>query len=199
LSLRAYFDPIRVAGTLEARVVELAEALTERTRQLEAIHTVTAAVIGEPNMRVVFSLISQRAADLVGAAAATVRLWDDKDQVLIPVAWHGVGDWMRERVLRPGEGISGRVARRRQAMIVNNYRTSPYASPTIQESGMTAVLAEPLVYRGRLLGVLTVAHREGGRTFTERDRERLALFVAHTAIVTHEARAAILAAVPRGE
>jgi GAF domain-containing protein len=199
LSLLAYFYPMRAARGLERRVDTLTATLAGLTRQLDAVQAVTDAVLREPNARVALTVVSQRATELLGAAAASVRLWDDTEHVLIPVAWYGVGDWMRERVLRLGEGISGRVARRREGMIVNNYRTSPYASPALQEAGMSAVLAEPLLYRERLLGVLTVAHREVGRTFTAQDRERFALFVAQTTIAVQQARAAILAAVPRAE
>jgi putative methionine-R-sulfoxide reductase with GAF domain len=199
LSLLAYFYPISAARSLEARVNTLTETLAERSQQLDALRAVTEAIMREPNVRVVFTVVSQHATALTGAAAASVRLWDDAEQILIPVAWYGVGDWMRERVLRLGEGISGRAARRREGMIVNNYRTSPYAIPVVQEAGISAVLAEPLLYRERLLGVLTVAHREVGRIFTEEDRARLALFVAHTTIVMQQARPAILAAVPRAE
>jgi putative methionine-R-sulfoxide reductase with GAF domain len=183
LALVAYLYPIKVVNKLEAHIEDLVAALNERTQQLEAVRTVAVEISREPDLKAVFHLISQRSAELVGAVSGTVWLWDRKAQVLIPVAWHGVGDWMREWRLRLGEGISGRVAQRREGLIINDFRTSPYASPRVLErTAITAVLAEPLLYRDRLLGVLTVHHQEVGRTFTERDREILTLFVAQAAV-----------------
>ncbi|HSB79974.1 MAG TPA: GAF domain-containing protein [Candidatus Methylomirabilis sp.] len=183
LALVAYLYPIKVVKRLEAHIDDLVDALEERTRQLEAVRAVAIEITREPDFTTVFKLISQRAGELVGAVSGTVWLWDDKVHLLVPVAWHGVGDWMREWRLRLGEGISGRVAQLREGLIINDFRTSPYASSVILErTGITAVLAEPLLYRDRLLGVLTVHHQEAGKTFSERDREILTLFAAQAAV-----------------
>ena len=44
-----------------------------------------------------------------------------------------------------------------------------------KEYGITAILAEPLLYHDRLLGVIVLGQQETARSFTEADRECLAL------------------------
>jgi signal transduction histidine kinase/CheY-like chemotaxis protein len=74
-------------------------------------------------------------------------------------------------------------------MIVNDYRTSPHAYPAaLQHTHITAVLAEPLLYRDRLVGVLLVHHEDQGRRFTEEDGETVRLFAAPAAIAIENAR-----------
>jgi GAF domain-containing protein len=77
-------------------------------------------------------------------------------------------------------------------MIVNEYQQSPYAMqtyvsylPYLQES---AIVAEPLLYHDRLVGVLLVGHAQPGRHFTPQDRELLAVLAAQAAVAIENAR-----------
>jgi PAS domain S-box-containing protein len=165
------------------------EALRVRTRQLEAIQAVTEEMARELDLNPLLELIHRRAAELVGARAGTVYLWDEAAQVLVPGTWHGHGDWVRTVSWRLGEGVAGVVAQRREAMIVNDYRGSPYVHPLILDrSKVTAVLAVPLLYRDRLLGVISLAYEDPRRSFTEEDRQLLTLFASPAAIAIENAR-----------
>ncbi|MEI8192197.1 MAG: GAF domain-containing protein, partial [candidate division NC10 bacterium] len=164
------------------------ERLLMRTRELEAVHAVTAEIARELDLATLLNLITRRAGELIGAESSTVWLWNEVDQVLTPGAWYGFGDWMKEWRLRLGEGVSGVVAERRQGLLVNDYNASPYTQPLVLgHTEITAMLAEPLLYRDKLLGVIRIAH-QGGRLFTEEDRRLLNLFAAQAAITIENAR-----------
>lgn len=165
------------------------EALVRRTRQLDAIRAVSFEISRELDLPTLLELINRRAAELVGATSGTVRLWDEQAGLLIPVAWHGLGEWMKDQSRRLGEGVAGTVAQRREGMIVNDYRASPYVHPAaLERPEITAVLGEPLVYRDHLLGVLTVGKYGHGSSFTEGDQELLRLFAIQAAIAIENAR-----------
>ncbi len=162
------------------------EALAKRTRQLEALREVTGEITQELDLTAVLRLITRQAEELVGGESGAIYLWDEAAQVLIPRAWHGLGDWVGEIRRRLDDGVTGIVAARRQGLIVNDYRNSPYRNPIyVERTGITAALAEPLLYRDRLLGVITVNRDENGYPFTEPDRQILSLF-AHQAAVAIE-------------
>ena len=165
------------------------EALATRTLKLEAVRAVTAEITQELDLPSLLALINRHAAKLVGAASSLIRLWDEHAEVLIPVAWLGLGDWIGTEVRRLGEAVSGTVAARREGLIVNDYQRSPYAIPAIlAHITITAVLAEPLLYRERLLGVLAVDRHAGAPPFTEQDRQFLGLFASQAAIAIENAR-----------
>src|SRR5574342_249902 len=106
-----------------------------------------------------------------------------------PRAPNGPGEWHREARLRLEEGLVGAVAARRQGLVVNDYRTSAYAVPFfLERTRTTAVVAEPLLYREQLLGVLGLDNEATGRPFTEADRQILALFAVQAAIAIHTAQ-----------
>ncbi|MBI2458221.1 MAG: GAF domain-containing protein, partial [candidate division NC10 bacterium] len=168
---------------------QAAQALVSRTKQIEGIRAVSEEILRELDLATVLTLIIQRAADLTGAGSGMVYLWDEEAQVLLPAAWHGGGEWREELRLRPGQGVAGTVALRREGMVVNDYRNSPYAQAiTLEHSQISTVLGEPLLSRDALVGVIVVDKEGDGAAFTAKDRETLALFAAQAAIAIENAR-----------
>ena len=166
------------------------ETLHNRTRQLETLRQVSTEIAHELDLSRLLGLIHRRAAELIGAKCGLLSLYDEAEGMFIPQSWEGHGDWMESLRLPPGEGITGTVGKNRRGMVVNEYRTSPYTRPAVLEhAAVTAVVAEPLIYRDRLVGVVTVDN-EGlpGRTFTEDDQAVLNLFAAQAAVAIENAR-----------
>ena len=165
------------------------EGLTRRTHQLEAIRNVNEEIARELDLTVLLELITQRAVDLVGAGDGTIRLWDEAEQTLVPKAWTRSSARRVLPLLRLGEGVAGTAAQRREGLIVNDFRASAYAVPAItQDSSHTAVLAEPLLYHDRLVGVISIDREPQMHPFTEEDRKLIALFAAQAAVAIENAR-----------
>jgi len=195
----ASISPVRSPDRRITHYVAVKEDITERkrmeeaarihTHQLEVIRSVTAEITRELELHALLTLITQRATELAGAASGGIYLWDEQACALVPHAYHGPGQ-LRERFPRRlGEGLVGSVAQARRGAIVNDYRTSPLAHRrTLETTEITAVLAEPLVYRDRLLGVLAVHHERGERRFGAADQDVLRLFAAQAAIAIENAR-----------
>ena len=160
-----------------------------RRRQVEGVRAVAAEILRELDLPTVLDLIQRRAMEMVGAASGAIWLWEEAEGVLVPRAWMGLGEWMAAVRNPLGEGVAGIVGQRRQGLIVNDYRDWRRALPVfLEQSAITASLGEPLLYQGRLLGVITVNDHGTGRCFTERDRETLALFAAQASIAIENAR-----------
>ena len=164
-------------------------ALATRTRQLEAIRAVSEEISRELDLTTLLALITRRAMELVGAASSATLLWDDANQALISRAWYGVADWMQEMHVKLGEGIIGTVAQHREGVVVHDDCHGPSANHLGRETpSVTALMAEPLLYRGHLLGVITLHNADTGKLFTEEVRELLALFAAQAAIAIENAQ-----------
>jgi PAS domain S-box-containing protein len=158
----------------------------ERQQQLEAVRTISTEITRELNLAAVLHLIARRLSELMGRGA--VWLWDDAGKMLAPHTSTGAEAW-QQQPLKLGEGLVGIVAERREGMIVNEYRSWPLARPTtLERSKITAVVAEPLVYRDRLVGVISLDNGDTARPFSEQDREILHLFGIQAAIAIENAR-----------
>ena len=163
--------------------------LQERMSQVEVLRALTAELTRELELTPLLELIVRRAAELVGVIWGGVYLWDTNQNLLIRRASYGLGQWQSEVQLRLGEGITGVAAQRQEGLIVNDYQQWPEASPLFQERPeLTAALAEPLFYRNRLLGVITLTNDGTGRIFTEEDRKLLMAFAAQASVAVHNAR-----------
>jgi C4-dicarboxylate-specific signal transduction histidine kinase len=168
---------------------EAEEALRRRTQQLEAVRVVSEEITRELNLTALLRLIIDRALGLVDAPAGVIYLWDRETEVLVPQAWLGYGDWIREVRLHLGEGVTGVAAQRQEGMIVNDYPSSHYALPFLRERmGATAALVEPLLYRGHLLGAITANRIAAQQEFTEKDQDILRLLAAQAVIAIENAR-----------
>ncbi len=164
-------------------------ALRERTRRLEAVQSVAVEVARERELRTLLQLIIERATQLVGVPSGTIYVWDDHEQVFVPRAWQARPAWIAERRVRFGEGAVGLAAERRASLIVNDLRTWPGAlKRLVEETPVAALLAEPILYQDRPVGVLVVSRETEGAGFGEQDQQQLSIFAAQAASAIDNAR-----------
>ncbi|HTX52072.1 MAG TPA: GAF domain-containing protein [Candidatus Baltobacteraceae bacterium] len=165
------------------------EAVLEHARRQEAVQVAIAEIARELDLDRLLSLVATRAVTMLDGAAAAVFLWDASAHVLVARAWLGPVAWVADLRIPLGEGVVGCVAERREGMLVHEYWTSPVAHPAVTAHVRGGdVLAEPLLARERLIGVLAVANLGSAPFFSERDRTTLALFAAHAATAIENAR-----------
>jgi signal transduction histidine kinase len=161
----------------------------DRTRRVEAIRAVTAEITRELDLGTLLNLIIERAIALVGSEHGRIWLWDEAEQLLMPKAPPQSEEFIHEVSVPLGETVVGTVAERGEGIIVNDYAASPLAHPVlVRRTLCAAIVAEPLLYRGRLLGVITAYDGTPGRVFTEDDRAVLTLFAGQAAIAIENAR-----------
>jgi PAS domain S-box-containing protein len=164
------------------------EGLAVRIAQMEAVCAVAEEIARELELPTLLQLIIRRAMDLLHADNSIIYLWDEATHTVITRAWCNFGEWLGDVRLRPGEGVVGTVVQRREGMIVNEYQQSPYALQAYLAYLPCAIVAEPLLYHDRLVGVLFVSHAQPGRHFTPQDRELLTVLAAQAAVAIENAR-----------
>ena len=180
---------IQAVADLAAVALDNARSLEreqQRRRQIEAVRAVTAELTRELDLPTLLDLILMRAGQIVACEATAVLLWDEASQTLIPTAWRGLGDWVSTTRFGLGDGAAGAAARLREGVVVEDYRAqAPSASAG---AGPTSVMAVPIVYQDRLIGVLT-ANRFGiSESFNRHDLELLEVFGTQAAVAIENAR-----------
>jgi len=160
-----------------------------RRKEVEAVQAVSEEIARELDLTVLMRVIHSRAAALAEADNGVVWLWDEAAQVLTPKSWQGFGPWLADVRMQPGEGVAGSVAARREGLMVNDFPTSPYATPFwLEHARHVAVLAEPLLYRERLVGVIAVSRNGPARPFQAENQRPLRLLASQAAIAIENAR-----------
>jgi signal transduction histidine kinase/DNA-binding response OmpR family regulator len=164
-------------------------ALRTRTAQLDTARIVSQELVREMDLARLLRLIGTRAAELLCAPLAGLFLWDPDTERLVPEICIG-DEWIPpDLTLRLGEDLTGLVARDSRGRIVNAYRSWAAAHPSmLRQTRIEAAVAEPLLYREALLGVLMVADSTAGRAFTDADAALLRLLADQAAIAIENAR-----------
>jgi K+-sensing histidine kinase KdpD len=158
-------------------------------RQLEAIREFSSDLSQELDLDRMLELATLGAVELLRAAFGALYLWDDSSQLLRRTSASGRARSFQLSSVRLGEGVTGAAAEQLTSIIVNDYANSDLALPAVTSDGpISASMAEPIVYQGRLLGVLTVAHDEPGRQFTQEEGQLLSIFAGHVAIAIENCR-----------
>ena len=167
----------RVALAVEHAQLYEAERAARReaeevTRRLEALQTISDAAMEHA-----------RLGDLLRALLMRIQEQMEVDNVaiLLPVAEggdlglysvRGPEEAVIGKVHVPiGEGVAGTIAARREPMIVENLAVVPVSNPFLREH-FTSLLGVPLLYEGRLVGVIHVDSVEP-RHFTEAESRLL--------------------------
>jgi GAF domain-containing protein len=185
----AYLSSFASQAAIAIENARLHEATVRRGEQLETIRAVSVEITRELDLSALLHLITERVIQVIGGGHSMIRLWDKAGQWLVPRAYTGSRTHWDDSRLHLGEGVAGTAAQRRQGMIVNDFRTSPYAIPLLTEGTThTAVLAEPLLFGDRLVGVLSIEREADQQPFAEQDRQILALFATQAAIAIENAR-----------
>ncbi len=88
-----------------------------------------------------------------------------------------------------GEGVLGRCAQTRRGALVNDYPTRPEAIAFGVALGLQHVIAEPLLTRDELIGVIMVSRRgKAAPPFSQDDSDALKRFAGLAALALHNAR-----------
>jgi PAS domain S-box-containing protein len=109
---------------------------------------------------------------LVGGTYGIVGRWNESDQSL-DLLVSTVPDWRTRRRVGSGVGISGLVVTLRAPVIIDDYQSFDKAIPDLVQTGIRAALAAPLLYEGRLLGVVTILTDRPDKRFTSEDSDVL--------------------------
>ena len=185
---RAFDEMVASLDRQHAEQQRATEELADWAQKLGVVQMVATEITRELDLDALLDLIIRRATSLVGAPLGGISLWDPEAEVLIPRAWRGYGPWMKDLRLKLGETTSGVAAQRREGLIVRPGEI-PGLPPIIrQHVRASSIMAEPILYQGRLVGTISVGHTEPGRVFGDKDQQVMRLFAAEAAVAIENAR-----------
>jgi PAS domain S-box-containing protein len=130
---------------------------TSRREQLEALATVQRDLSAELDLDRLLGLIVERAGRLF-EGAGFAYLVDEESQSLDGRVW-GRAEPESGAPFPATGGMVATCAGTRRGLLVNDYPAAAYALPGVVRLGVRHAMAQPLVSRDRLLGVLVVARR----------------------------------------
>lgn len=148
--------------------------LAKHNRTLGLLNRASRILTATLDVTQVLERLLQVATQIIGAAAASVWLWEDQvsNWLVCRAAFHpGNADRLVSQRVQKGQGIAGWVAQTGESAVVGNTNLDQRFTPKIDaQSGFTtdSLIAIPLTTRGKIIGVLEVVNKLEG-TFDDDD------------------------------
>ena len=165
------------------------EGLRRQHAYLAALHETALGLIGRLDLDDLLEAILKRAGQLLGTPHGFVYLVGPGEAHLERRLRAGAFSQLRDRRLKPGEGLAGKVWQTGQPLVVHDYDAWPGRSPNFPGNLIRAVAGVPLKSGSQVAGVLGMAYgAESGRAFGEDEVELLSRFAELAAIALDNAR-----------
>lgn len=130
------------------------ERAHRRVAELERLRQAAVEINVQPTLQSTLDAIVRWATDLLGVQGAYVYLFDSEREELEVRAVYNAPLSHLGRRMKVGDGLAGRVFLSRQPQAVGDYRSWDHASQVWQDVTHGTVLAVPLLYSDRAVGVL---------------------------------------------
>ncbi len=160
-------------------------------RLLEALEASGHAILPSSNRELLQSIVDA-AARIFGAAAASIALLNEKDQMLEFKVSYGIGNENVVGMRLPmDKGIAGYVIMTGQPLAISNLQQDKrFNKDFAQTTGYVpkSILAMPMLYGERVIGVMEVLDKISSPSFGMKDMELLAMFAQQAAIAIHQSQ-----------
>jgi len=169
------------------QVEALKRDLTEERRIRRALIDSSMRLNSMFNLPELLKTIMQTAADLLGAEAASLLMYDQaKHELSFEVAVGETEDQVKTLRVPADKGIAGWVLKNQKPAVVDQAHKNPHFSDAIDRA--LAFTTRSLNSRDRVIGVIEVINKKGKTGFSDRDLEVASAFAAQAAVAIDNAQ-----------
>jgi signal transduction protein with GAF and PtsI domain len=156
-------------------------------KQIEALTEISKAITSDRYIDDILRLVVTVTAKAMQSKICALWLLDDKKKVISLRATQSLSkEYLKERSLKPGEGIVGRVVETNQPRMVLNVLDDPHykEKELAEHEGLVSMLSVPMSIKDRVIGVIN-CYTSYPHSFSETERNVL-IAVANEAAVAIE-------------
>ena len=165
------------------------QVLAKQNEALQALYNSALDISSHLEMTGLLRRIIKRAIDLLEAdIGGGIYLYEEADNILRLVEAEKLDQFGVNMILKPNEGLSGRVYLSSQPRIVNNYNQWDGRATVAQDAPPTAIMGVPLFLRGQTIGVLILIANAKNRIFNKEDVQLAELIAAQASVAIHNAQ-----------
>ncbi|MDF1544173.1 MAG: GAF domain-containing protein [bacterium] len=163
--------------------------LNRRIGELNALYEAGKSIGSTANLKELLKQIITLAAHVTDAQVGSIMLLDEDDQILTIEAAIGLEKKiMEETRLAVGESIAGHVAQTGEPLVIDDVESHKQFERNNQERyGAASLLCIPLMIKNKVIGVINIANKIDGGSFTENELRLLSTFASQAAIAVDDA------------
>lgn len=193
-ALRLYLQEAR-AQLRQAQLAraELEKKFLSKNKELRHIYEINSKLISSVPTGDMYSMVARTARSLMDADICVLRVLDEETGTLQVVANRYIGENVIKDLppVKLGEAITGKAAQERKPVMVcdidkaGEFRCHELVK-IVRRKGVQSVLAVPIVFRGKTLGVITTYSRRPSHFSCDKIKV-LTIFASHIALTIQEA------------
>jgi signal transduction histidine kinase len=169
----------------------MAEVKTERLDGYRRLIDIARDLASTLDLDILLSRIVHAAAEISGAEAASILLYDDTSRQLYFQVATNMDETTRRGIVVPLEGsIAGWIVNNRETVRIANVHNDPRFFSSVEETtgfSTKSILGIPLVTKNKIVGVLEALNKPKGK-FTDTDESMLMVLGAQAAVAIENAR-----------
>lgn len=169
----------------------MAEIKTERLDGYRRLIDIARDLASTLDLDILLSRIVHAAAEISGAEAASILLYDDTSRQLYFQVSTNLDESTRRGLVVPLEGsIAGWIVTNRKPVRVSNVHDDPRFFSDVEETtgfSTQSILGIPLVTKNKIVGVLEALNKHHGK-FSDQDESMLLVLGAQAAVAIENAR-----------
>lgn len=167
-------------------------SLERQVENLSKLVEINGIINSTLNINRLLSIIMEMIKDIMCTETSSLLLFDDENKELVfKVALGEAGDELMEKYrVKLGQGIAGWVALNRKDLIANDVYNDPrFDSMYDKNTGFLtrAMLCSPLLFKGKLLGVIQAINPVGREKFDDSDMALFRIFSNQAALAVQNA------------
>lgn len=162
------------------------EALQSYIKGISSLYQAANTIVSQDNLFKLLDEILYQALVIIEADHGSLLLVDEETEELVFVMVHGeFRESLQGYRMSIAQGIAGWVARNGKSLVINHVRYDPRFSSEVDHTfGLTTqkILAVPLKFGQKVLGVIELVNKKETKDFTESDATILSLLGSFAAL-----------------
>ena len=171
---------------IDRRQVEA--TLRQQTEYLISLHETALALINHLELHPLLESILTRACQYLDTPHSYIDILKPDGSALKQEISRGVFGQFIGMETNKGDGIAGRVWASGKMLMIEDYAEWEYRIPQLENVGMRACLALPLISDGQVIGTIGLAYMEADRKFSPSQVELMQRFAALASLAIDNAR-----------
>jgi len=179
LDRRHLLERLKIATMLQER----------RINELNALYEAGKSIGSTANLQELLRQIVVLASSVTEAQVGSIMLLDESEEILTIEAAIGLEPSVVAQTRLPvGTSIAGHVAKTGQPIMIEDVeRHEKFRRINRERYGAASLLCAPLVIKGHVIGVINMANKHNGESFTEIDLKLLTTFASQAAVAVDDA------------
>ena len=158
------------------------ERLKQTVNELTILNDISNAISSTMDLEDIMAKIIMKSLYTLGVEQGTVMLLEENTEEPMRTMIRGVSDRHRGKIYKLGTQLTGWMIKNRKPLLINDTsKDERFKGLKVEDSGVHSVLCVPMIFRGKLIGVINLFNKKEGINFTTGDQKLMCIIAAQVA------------------